>query len=560
MHDLIRQLVVYVRAVLRYRWWLLSAAWAVCIVGWLVVANLPDQYQASAKVFVDTHSLLKPLLKGLTVQGDQQNRIKLMSRTLLSRPNLEKVARMTDLDLKAKTPEEMEQLLDDLSKDIRFKEAGSNRRRQSDNMYSIEYTHGDPELAKLVVKSLLTIFVESNLGESRKDQDTARQFLEQQIEEYEARLIEAENSLTVFKQKNMGFVSGSATNYYQRLHNMTEELQSAKLELKIQRDRERVLKQQLDKEVPALGAVGQSPVAVSEMESRINNLNLKLDELLLRYTEQHPDVVAIRQTIKILKEKQSKEEALAIKAAEEQAASGEDSPAPSVELLQNVVYQEMKIAHSEAEAEVAAKKVVVSEYMRRIKDLKSAVDRVIKVDAEQAQLNRDYNAVKMQHAELMMRLESARLAREVDTRTDTVRFRVIEPPRVPHEPSGPNRIMLSSAVFAGGLGFGIALAFLLSQLRPTFDDRRITNEITGLPVLGSVDMVWTDEQKKGRAKRGLAFTSALLGLVVVYGTVMSAYLLDIDIGLQTEEMRMMYDKMRVYISLESLVSVANYKA
>lgn len=558
MHDLIRQLVVYVRAVLRYRWWLLSSAWVVCIIGWLAVANLPDQYQASAKVFVDTHSLLKPLLKGLTVQGDEQNRIKLMSRTLLSRPNLEKVTRMTDLDLKAKTPEEMEQLLDGLSKNIKFKLTGG-RYRQSDNMYSIEYIHENPELAKLVVKSLLTIFVESNMGESRKDQDTAHQFLEQQIEEYEVRLIKAENSLTAFKQKNAGFVSGSATGYYQRLHNMTEELQSAKLELKIQRNRERVLKQQLSEEVPTLGAVEQHSAIISETENRINNLNLKLDELLLRYTEQHPDVIAIRQTIKALEEKQSEEEAIAIKAAEEQVASGEDLPAPSVEQLQNVVYQEMKIAHSEAEAEVAAKKAVVSEYSRRIKDLKSDVDRVIKVDAEQAQLNRDYDAVKTQHTELIARLESARLARKVDTRTDAVRFRVIEPPRVPHEPSGPNRIILSSAVFAGGLGFGIALAFLLSQLRPTFDDRRIMGEITGLPVLGSVDMVWTDKQKKGRAKRGLAFAFVFLGLTVTYGIVMSAYLLDIDIGLQTEEMRSLYDKMRAYISLESLTSVANYK-
>ncbi len=549
MHDLIRQLVAYIRSILRYRWWLLSIAWVVCIIGWLVVANLPDQYQASAKVFVDTNSLLRPLLRGLAVQTNEQHRIRLMTKTLLSRPNLEKVTRMTDLDLKAKTPEEMERLLDGLAKEIKFKGAGG----RGDNMYAIGYTNEDPELAKLIVKSLLTIFVESNLGESRKEQDTAHQFLEQQIEEYEARLLEAENNLTAFKQKNMGYMSGNAEGYYDRLRGMKEQLQSAKLDLKIQRDRLEVLKEQLEDEEdePTLGAFQQDPgvvAATSETENRIKNLNLKLDELLLRYTEQHPDVIAIQQTIKRLGEKQ----------AEEQAALESNTP-PPVEFERSVVYQQMKMAYSSAKAEAAAKKAVVNEYSRRIKNLESAVDRALKVEAERSQLNRDYATVKKNYNELLARLESARLARKVDTRTDTVRFRVVEPPRVPHEPSGPNRILLSSAVFVVGLGFGVALAFLMSQLRPTFDDRRIMSEITGLPVLGSVDMVWTDEQKKGRASRGLAFSVVFLGLVAAYGVVMSIYLLDIDIGLQTEEMRSIYDKIRAFISFESLMSMTSSK-
>ncbi len=560
MHDLIRQLVGYIRGVLRYRWWLLGTAWVVCIIGWPIVANMPDQYQASARVFVDTHSLLKPLLRGLAVQTNEDHRIKLMTKTLLSRPNLEKLTRMTDLDLKAKTPEEMERLLDDLKKDIEFKGAGG----RNDNMYTIGYANEDPELAKLIVKSLLTIFVESNLGETRKDQDSAHQFLEQQIEEYEVRLLEAENNLTQFKQKNLGFMSGSADGYYNRLRGMKDQLQSAQLDLKIQRDRMKVLKQQLEGEVPTFGLVQQDYLndpgviaATSETENRIKNLNLKLDELLLRYTDQHPDVVAIQQTIKTLEEKQKEEETLAVKEAEEQAALEPNTPPP--ELERNVVYQQMKMAYSTAETEVAAKKAIVDEYTRRIKGLESAVDRVLNVEAERARLNRDYATVKKNHIDLVARLESARLSRKVDTRTDTVKFRVIDPPRVPHEPSGPNRILFSSAVFVVGLGLGTALAFLWSLLRPTFDDRRFMSDMTGLPVLGSVDMVWTDEQKKARASRGLAFTAVLLGLAATYGIVMSVYLLDVDIGLQTEEMRSIYDKIRTFISFDFLVSMTDPK-
>ena len=138
----------------------------VCVVGWSVVAKLPDQYKASARVYVDTTSVLRPLLQGLAINtGDTQRTIFLMTRTLLSRPNLEKVMRMTDLDLQAKTDIDKDRIIDDLKDNIGF--SGTSR----ENLYTIAFENDSPELATLVVKSLLTIFMESNLGEQRREQD-----------------------------------------------------------------------------------------------------------------------------------------------------------------------------------------------------------------------------------------------------------------------------------------------------------------------------------------------------------------------------------------------------
>ncbi|MFM1891764.1 MAG: hypothetical protein RLZ44_841, partial [Pseudomonadota bacterium] len=176
MHEVLVLLLRHARGVWRYRWWMLGIAWVVCLVGWTVVARMPDQYQATARVYVDTSSVLQPFLQGLAIRTtDTDRKISLMTRTLLSQPNLEKVMRMTDLDLQAKTAEDREEILAELGKDIRF---GSTSK---DNLYTINYPNNSPELAKLVVKSLLTIFMEGNLGEARKEQDTATQFLEQQI-------------------------------------------------------------------------------------------------------------------------------------------------------------------------------------------------------------------------------------------------------------------------------------------------------------------------------------------------------------------------------------------
>jgi polysaccharide chain length determinant protein (PEP-CTERM system associated) len=498
---------------------MLGIAWAVSVIGWAVVARLPDQYEASARVYVDTQSVLAPMLKGLALQTDSAaRRVLLMTRTLLSQPNMEKLLRMTDLDLQAKTPEQQESLIEGLRKAIRLNAA------RGENLYTISYEHRSPEMAKLVVKSILTIFMESNLGEVRKEQDSATQFVEQQIQEYERRMVEAEQRIIQFKQANMGYLPSEAGGYYDNLRQMTEKLRSAELDLKIEQDRLEVLRKQLSGETPNFDlAPVPTEVAVNtqDIDRRIQLNEVKLDDLLLRYTEKHPDVISLRRAIADLKVQRKTFVAEAHRAAAEAPAGVDATGSP--------VHQQVQIAVSHAEAEVAARQAVVNEYRERIKQLEGAVDRVLKVEGEQKQLNRDYQILKKNYEELVKRLESARLSRKADTRSEAVRFRVIDPPRVPAKPSAPNRLLLSSVVLLAGLLLGAAVAFLFGQLRPTFDERKLLNDVTGLPVLGSVDMVWTATQLRARQMRNLSFLASIFGLVAVYSMVMAVHMTGGDV-------------------------------
>jgi hypothetical protein len=130
----------------------------------------------------------------------------------------------------------------------------------------------------------------------------------------------------------------------------------------------------------------------------------------------------------------------------------------------------------------------------------------------------------------LKRLEQARLTREVDTSVDTVKFRTLDPPQVPKEPSGPDRIGMSSQVFGGSLVAGLGIAFLLAQLRPVFFDRRQLSEVTGVPVLGSINLVTVPRQRLRSRLAGLAFSLALLTLVASYAAVVTVFFLDIDLA------------------------------
>ena len=296
MHEFYELLVTYARGIWRHRWYMILLAWVVSIVGWGIIYQLPDQYEAEARVNVNTQSMLQPLLRGLTVNTNTQQRIQLVTRTLLSRPNLEKLARMTDLDLIAHTPGQMDNLLKNLAADITL----SGGREQ--DLYTISYSHQDPKMAKLVVQSLLTIFVESTLGENRADTDSAQAFVDRQIRDYEAKLDAAELRLSEFKRSHVGMMPGSAEDYYGQLKTAQSTLAQATLSLREAQNQRELLEQQMEEDEDSYLMYSElMPESGSALDVRIQGLEERLDELLLSYTERHPDVIAIRDLIGALK-------------------------------------------------------------------------------------------------------------------------------------------------------------------------------------------------------------------------------------------------------------------
>ena len=521
MREVVVLLLRYARGTWRFRWWMLGVAWIVSVVGWSIVAKLPDQFEASARVYVDTSSVLRPLLQGIAINtGDTQQKIFLMTRTLLSRPNLEKVMRMTDLDLQATTEADKEAIVDDLKDNIVF--TGTSR----ENLYTISYENDSADLAKLVVKSLLTIFMESNLGEVRKDQDSATQFLEQQKAEYERRMRELENELTRFKQRNLTLPPEGSGGYYDRIREGMQRIEAVKLELSLLAERLETTRRQVEGEEPSfgLGPVPESELAAEtgEVDARIRATQMRLDELSVKYTDRHPDVVQSNKALADLKAQRAEIIAL----ARRNLPKGGSTP---YNVDKNPIYQQMRLSMAGLEADVAAKQRLLAELEGQVAELEGSVDKVTALEAERRDLLSDYEIVKKNHAVLEGRLEASNLGRKADSSSDNVRFRVVDPPRAPTVPSGPNRVLFSALVLLGGLAAGFGVAFLMSQFRPTFDERQNLSDTLGIPVLGSVNMVWTTDQIRARKVRNVSFVLTLSGLLLTFGVVLALYQFNLEL-------------------------------
>jgi len=503
MHELMAQLLSHLKGIWKYRWYAVMTAWVIALAGWITVYKLPDRYEASARVYVDTQSILKPLLAGMTSPPNVEQQVSIMSRTLFSRPNVERVLRMVDLDIKANTAKDREQQVKDMMDEIKMASAGR------DNLYTILYSNENPKIAKDVVQSFLTIFVEGSLGDKKQDSASAVHFFEQQIKAYEEKLVAAENALKEFKRKNVGLLPREGGDYFAKLTATSESLNQAKLELREAENARDAIKNQVTDDEPVT-PVDQTPAMGSnpEIDARIQTLNKNLDALRLNFTEQHPDIVSTKRLIAQLEERK-KEEA---KLRKHSADPGKNySP----------MLQQLNVALAEAEARVASMKARVAEYSARYNYLKTQINAIPQVEEEFAQLNRDYQVNKGNYEKLLERRESAKMSGEVATTTEMMTFKIIDPPMVPQIPTAPNRFRLASLVFLGALLAGVGVAFLMSQIRPTFQSQSTLREITGFPVLGTVSMVWTDQEMVKRKKGVYAFGLSLLFLLGLYGTLLA---------------------------------------
>jgi len=487
MQDLLAQFLLMLRGAWRYRWHALALAWAVALAGWVAVAAMPDRFEARTRVYVDTESLLKPLLQGIAVNRDVMSQVAMMQTVMLSRPNLEKVAQKTDLFLDADSRREQESVIDSLEERIVLEGSSAvgtaaRRRTPVANQFMVSFEDADPKTAHRVVQSLLDTFMEDSLGMKRSDAGVAERFLRQQLSDYERKLLEAETRLAEFKKSNVGLMPGTSGDYYARLDQSMAQLDGLRTRYRQVSERRSELARQLEGEEPTFGltSMGSSPI-----DSQIASYQARIDQLLLQYTDKHPEIVALRDTIaRLEEEKRNGAKVSATVAPPAAGTSGEDMLKRSLDM--NPVYQSMKISLSQADAELAEVRGQIGAQEQAIGNLRSRMDAIPQVEAELSRLNRDYEVNKAQYDQLLQRLEAARISQQADQNTEDVKFRVIEPPTVPMTPSGPQRILLSTLVLFASLAAGIGFALLLQQVRPVFSTKDTLRQVTGLPVLGSV--------------------------------------------------------------------------
>ena len=520
------------RALWRSRWLALGVAWGVSAVLSLGVLTVKDRYEASARIYIDTQSVLKPLMAGLAFQPNIDQQLSMLARTLISRPNAEllRAAPEVGWDDTASQGDPVRRAaeVESLMKAIKMAPGGTGT-----NSYTLSYRDTDPQRAERVVAQLVKMFVASGSDTKRKDSQDARHFIEEEIREHEAKLVAAEERLKDFKLKNFGVTGVAAQGYFTRMSSLAEEVDKLKLEFSAAEQSREALKRELASEAPQLPAPPPAPgqlaapapvpaPLVSEFEPRLEGMRKQLDELLRRYTDEHPDVVSTRRAIAQLEvQKRQDLEARAEARAKAIAIEGPKGPTAMAALAAtgptNPVFQQLRISLAAAEANVASLRVRLSTQQSRLAETRALANRTPQIEAEFSQLNRDYDIIRKNYEQLVSRRESASLGVKIDETNPLAEFRIIDPPRTSPSAVLPSRLSLALAGVLLASAAGVGAALLRDKLRPVVSTPKGLRELSGRPVLGSVTLALGPMGL--RAQR-----AATLGLAAGVGCLMLAQL------------------------------------
>ncbi len=505
----------FIRDLWRGRWIAVAVAWAVALVFIFGVMVKKDRYEATARIYIDTQSVLKPLMVGLAFQPDIDQQIRMLAKTLISRPNMEKIRSADDMGWDNSKPKNFERDIEQLYNTIKVAPGGGG------NIYLISYRDTDAKRAERLVDRLVKLFVNSGGSDKRKDSEDARKFIDEEIKLYESKLVAAENALKEFKLKNLdvaGAVSvtvpgtgggvGSHQDYFARMSTLSDEVSKLQLELGAAEKSRDALKRELSSEDPqlppeAMGGNSGAPI-VPEIDARLEAQRKLLDDLLRRYTEEHPDVASTRRAIAQL-ERQKRQE------AEARAQDGGKSRGVAAT---NPVFQKIRFALAESEANVASLRTRLSVQQDRLAQVKAQATRAPQIEAELSQLNRDYDVIRKNYEQLVTRRESAAMGEKIDQSSPLAEFRIIDPPRASPAAVFPNRMMLAMIGGVVSIAAGLLAAFAWSLWRPVVDSTAMLREISGRPVLGSVSLLLNNvSQRQSRIK--LAGVFGAIGLLVV---------------------------------------------
>jgi polysaccharide chain length determinant protein (PEP-CTERM system associated) len=517
MHELVNQGLEEVRSAARFRWYGMLAAWVICVGGWTWAAWQPDVFEANARVFVDTSSVLQPVLGNRIVAQNVATQIAYIREALLGREELEAVARDTGLDAYATSTAELDEVIAGLQTRIQIEAARGGPRDSADGVYNISYRNSRRDVAVAVVNETLNNFAESTWGANQEQTDTAEKFLDERVDEYEVRLAQAEQALAQFNKDNAGRLPGSQGGYFARMQTELEALEAARRELRILDSRRNELSAQLRGEravVSDTSVLGAEPPPNS-LDARIRDAETRLDALLLEYTERHPDVIALRDTLdRLLAQRAEQLAALGVEGADQEVLNFDTNP----------VYQALQMAINETDVDIATLRADITQREERIAELQSLVDEVPEVEAQFARLNRDYEVIYEQYLALVRSRETQDLTRKA-TDTDQIDFRIINPPAASPTPVAPNRMLLLAAVFVIAVGVGGGLSYLLAQLWPVFSSANVLRQRAGLPVLGIVTFAWREQLNVQRWRANAAYVLASLSLVIVFGALLGVEVL-----------------------------------
>ena len=482
-----------------------------------VLSRLPNHYNSEATLLVVQQQVSERYVVPTNSSGIAEE-LQAMTQEVLSRTRLLGIIQdfhLYQAEARHLAPEEIIELM---RKNIDIKPINDVPERKDFNAFKISFTTGNPRLAQAVTSRLTSLFIEENLR-TREDQATnTTNFLSAQLDVVRTKLNEQEQHLREFKMQHLGELPEQQTGNLAILTGLETQLQNTMAGLSRAQQQKVYLESLLSgyrglagrgASLPGIPA-GRAATPLENAQKELDRLESQRDLLLGRYTPVHPDVVEVEGEIR-------KQEATIQRLKAAPAVKTENPPDKPVVSGNSEDDATIAQVRSQLEANVLDIKNLSLDEKRlkaSISDYQNRLNSTPVREQELAEVNRNYDLLKLNYADLLNKEQQSQLATSLEKQQEGQQFRMVDPPSLPTLPSSPKRMKIAAGGAAAGLALGLALAFLLDLTDRSFHTEKDLTKSFALPLVMCVPLIRTPREERGLAVRRVCEWAVACGLVM----------------------------------------------
>ncbi len=487
------------------RKWLIAIPFVVATVCTAIIANrLPKRYQSETVILVVPQRVPESYVRS-TVTNRIEDRLPSLREQILSRTRLERVINEFELYSELQKKAVMEDVVETMRRDIDIKvEHGDS--------FRISYINDVPETAQRVTERLASLFIQENVRDRTVQAEGTNQFLDAQMEEARAKLLDHEKKLEEYQRRYAGELPNQVAGNMQAIQNLQLQLQALRESIDRDRDRRLVLERQIgdlqttaDPIAPSSGnpdAAGGG-TTVQQLETA----QARLRVLETRYTPDHPDVRAQKATIRDLEAKLAAENG-------SRPPSSALKPVTLAEASRQKRLRELNTEIQNLDTQLDRKRTQGDQLEGQIASYQAKVNAAPTREAELKEMNRDYETLQNTYTSFLSKREDAKVAANLERTQSGEQFRVLDPARVPERPYSPKIMKINMTGAFLGLSIGLGIVALLEYRDSTFKTGTEVEQLLQLPVLALVPMMASEVERRGRQRRGKLLALAVAVVIV----------------------------------------------
>jgi succinoglycan biosynthesis transport protein ExoP len=524
----------YWSIVVRRRWWVLLPTFlcwaAVWTGGWL----WPERYESEALILIEQQNVPEHYVEP-NVTLDLQDRVRGITQRILSRTRLQATIDRfhlypsRGLSRLSQTKDPVEQMRKDIQIDLVQSDGKTPARRGDLAAFKIHYSSDSADVAQHVNSELTSLFIDENLKSQQQLSESTTAFLNSELADARSKLEQQEAKVREFKAKHLGDLPSQLESNVQILSGLQGQLQTNQHALDAATQQRLYLEslvQQYQSVVAETGSADPTARPDDPLDRELMDARSRLAEARSKYTEDHPDIVALKDKIakaEALKKQLENEIASRLKANAEGSTSGQESTGVAGSTSNSIM---------QLQSQLKANQLEIQNYEKRRKALEAQVyayqarlNLTPATEQELADISRGYEESKTNYNSLLQKQNQSQLATSLEQRQQGERFSIIDPPSAPVKPSSPNHLLIS----LGGLAFGIAAGVGLVACLELTDVRvRHQKDLEGLArtrVLVGIPHLSTPVEDRLRRLRQLleVATASAMGMLIAAGNLYAFY-------------------------------------